>query len=166
MPTETTLSQNEIVRGATNAPELSTNVVQVGGREFKVVDLSYDDYMVFLTKLQPLLMALTASVTSRFGLNQNVDLASVTPASIIQFCGKDLPELACIVCRQTDSSVSVNDMKVLAKTPFAMAKIVMAQIKQNRMIQDFSDFFVQMLPLLAEVMGVEKKSSTNTTPSS
>lgn len=159
----TELSQTEVIRAATNAPELSTISVTLGDRAFKVVDLEYDDYMVFLAKLQPLLMSFASAVAGRFGVAApDLDVSTVNPASVIQYCGQDLPEMACIVCRQTDPGITVDDVKKLGKTPFALAKVVLAQVKQNRVINDLMDFFAQVLPLLTATMSSKSPSSETT----
>jgi len=135
----------EIVRAATNAPELSTRTVPLGDREFKVVDLEYDDYLLFMAQLQPLLEGLLGNLPGVRGLG----LSSVlSPTDIMRYCGKSLVDMAVIVCKQTDPSVTAEEVKRLAKSPFKLVTVVMAQIEQNNIIGELKDFFNLVLPLL------------------
>lgn len=150
MPTEEkTLTQLEIVRAATNDPALAARTVKLGDREFPVLDLEYDDYMLFMAQVTPLLESLLGSLPGVRNL-QLVD--TITPSSIISFCGKSLPELARIVCSQSAPAITVAEVKKLGKTPFALALVVLAQIEQNQMITSVKDFFLRIAPLLTAVL--------------
>lgn len=162
-----TLSQAEILRAATNDPALSTDVFILGSREFKLLDLDYDRYLEFIALLQPLLDA----VVSKFAERAKVSLPGIelypeggfNVSHLMKFCKQDLPEMVRIMCNMTDKTVTVAWVKSSARTPLHLAAIVMKQINRNRIISDFMDFFVQMLPALASLGMV--KTQEETTPS-
>lgn len=149
----TELTEQEIIRAATNDAALSNSEVTLGDRTFKIVDLEYDDYVIFITKLAPLLKAIAGGLASSHGINVGDKSSQIDAVSIVEYCSADIPELARIVCKQTEPSITVKEVKQLGKTPFKLASVVLKQIEQNRIIADISDFFVQMLPLLKTTMG-------------
>jgi len=138
----------------TNDAALSERSFDLGGREFKVVDLAYDDYVKFLALLQPLLESVATKIAAYKGLVPTADAADtpITAAGVLKYCVKELPELVCIVCRATDPTVTVDEVKALGKNPFKLAGVVLTQIDHNKIIKDIGDFFVQMLPLLKVAM--------------
>lgn len=142
MSTETNLSTQEIIRAATNDPALSDVMVELGDRKFKIVDLSYDDYLVFLSRLQPVLSAVAGPM---MGEANGPELSAAT---LLKYCADVLPELAQLVCKQTDPTITVDEVKRLGRSPFKLAAVVLKQIEQNKMISDITDFFVQIRPLL------------------
>lgn len=152
------LTEQEIARAATNDPQLSTKEFTLGDRTFKIVDLEYDDYVIFMSKLAPLMKSVASGLASSHGINVSDKPHSIDATSIMEYCSADIPDLATIVCRQTDPTITAKEVKRLGKTPFRLATLVLMQIEQNHIIADISDFFVQMLPLLKVSMG--SKSTT------
>jgi hypothetical protein len=132
----------EIARAATNDPALAATKVQLGDREFPVMDMSYEDNVKFLAYLQPLLESVAGRVA---GISGDAGLAS---AGLLKYCGDALPEMARMVCKQSDPSITVEEVKRLGKTPIRLAGVVAAQMQHDRTIADIVDFFKQMLPLL------------------
>lgn len=153
------LTDKQIVQAATNDPALSEQTAVLGDRTFKIVDLEYDDYLLFLTKLGPLLKGVASGLLLNQGLGGGLDAAS-----IVEYCSSDLPDLACIVCRQTDKDITPKEIKLLAKSPFRLATLVMAQIHRNDMIAEISSFFQLMLPVMKVAVNLSK-SKTAETPS-
>lgn len=145
MTTETpTLTQAEIVRAATNDPVLAEDTFQLGDRVFPLVDLAYDEYLKFFAHLQPLLEKLASTITNtEFQKENEIDVKG-----LIAYCGSSLPEMVRLMCAQTDATVTTEDVKRLGKNPFALAAIVVKQIKHNHVIEDIGSFFVQILPML------------------
>jgi len=128
------------------------------------VDLPYDSYLKFLALLQPLFQAFASRFTGKTGLSFG---ASMAPVELVTTCAEVLPELACIVCEQTDPLITVEEVKKLGN-PLKLASLVVTQIKFNRMIQDIADFFVQILPLMEKPAQEPTKKSqarTKKTPS-
>lgn len=150
---EPKMSTKEIHRAATNDPELSDNTFVLGERTFTVVDLEYDSYLKFITKLAPLMKAVAGGLLASRGSSVPNML---DPAMLVEMCINDLPELAALVCQQTDKSVTTEEVKRLGKTPFKLAHIVLKQIEQNKIISEISDFFAQMLPLMRVAMNLSK----------
>ena len=144
-PVSEPLSKLSIVRAATNDPALSERKIVLGDRTFPIVDLAYDHYILFLAQLQPLLVGILGSIP---GIKTLGLTSTVTPTALIAYCGASLPEMARIVCAQTDPEITVVEVKLLGKTPFKLAELVLAQIEQNHIINDIRDFFVQLAPLL------------------
>lgn len=153
------LSSKEIVRAATNSPELSESKVKLGDREFTIVDLPYDDYLEFLSFLQPLLESLAGKMAGDALPGLIPDTSSLNAGTLIKYCGTSLPRMVQIVLSQTDPKISVEEIKILGKNPFKLATIVLTQIEQNRIIGDISDFFVQILPFLTAGMKMKKSIS-------
>jgi hypothetical protein len=122
-------------------------VVKLGGREFPIKDLPYDDYLQFLLKLQPLLESIVGKIASFKGVSMDTG-ESLTSSALLKYCGTALPELVRLICKQSVPDVTTDDIKRLCPSPFLMASVVMAQVQQNRMISDFADFFGQVLPLM------------------
>lgn len=151
IPTEPSITPQEISRAATNDPALSDDEFILGGRKFKVVDLPYDDYIKFISLMQPLLESLVNGVSEKAGLKLPeivIPTSGFTVAGLVKACVGALPEMACIVCSQTDPTITVDEVKTLAKTPFKLAQVVLKQIVRNNIIKDFSDFFEQVIPFL------------------
>lgn len=147
---EPNLSKQEIVRAATNDPSLSQKIVLLGDREFPIVDLPYKDHILFLAKLQPLLEGLAAGVAST--LKVPLPGAGLTAAGLLKYCMESLPEMACIVCRQTDPTITPEYVMEKAKSPIQLATIVLKQIEHNNTLTELSDFFVQVIPMINSAM--------------
>ena len=142
-PTEPTALH--IVRAVTNDPTLAERQVTLGDRVFPVLDLPYDQYILFLAELRPLLEGLMGTIP---GLKDLSVVGALTPAALVTYCGNSLPRMAQIVCVQSDPDITVDDVKRLGKTPFKLASVVLAQVEQNAIIADIKAFFVQLAPLL------------------
>ncbi len=147
--TTTELTKEQITRAATNAPSLSPDQVKLGIETFTIVDLPFDDYLVFLSHMTPLLEAVSAKVLSMKGISLPTTSTEFSPALMMQYCSKSLPEMARLVLSQTEPSITVDDIKKKAKSPFEVASVVLKQVQHNNMIADITDFFVQVLPLIA-----------------
>ena len=143
----TELTQVEINQAATNDPFLANVKVTIGDRTFPILDLEYDDYVLFLSHLQPLIKGVFGKLASLSNMS-NLDVDQINGASLIEYCADALPEMVRIVCKQSDPTITADEVKKLAKNPCKMASIVLEQVQQNRMISDFTDFFVQILPLM------------------
>lgn len=146
-----TPTQAEVTRAVTNDPALSENEVTLSGRTFKLVDLPYDDYLVFLAHLEPLFSALFGQVLP--GKRQG---GAISVASVLTHCGKVLPEMVRISLKQTEPEITVEDVKKMGN-PFTLSAVVLRQIEQNRMVADLTDFFVQILPLMTTGAGLLRK---------
>jgi hypothetical protein len=139
---EQKITSIDIARAATNDPAMASAKVILGDREFPIMDMPYEDNVKFLAYLQPLLESVAgrvAGVTGDSGL---------TSAGLLKYCAASLPEMACMVCKQSDQSITVDEVKRLGRSPIRLASVVAAQMQHDRTINDIVDFFKQMLPML------------------
>jgi len=136
-----TITQIDTALAATNAPSLSDIEVSIGDRSWKVVFLKYAEQVKFLALLQPLMESLAGKMAG-------ID-SGMTAAGLLKYCGGNLPEMAAIVCRQTDSTVTAEQLVAIeGVSPFKLASIVVSQIKRNQMIEEIVSFFEQIVPLM------------------
>lgn len=149
--TEIQISEAEKIRAALNLP---ADQFKLGDRVFSIHDLPYDDYIAFVALSQPLVEVLINKVAGR---NRAISVPGIelkpediNIASIVTTLGKVLPDMVCLMCKQSDPTVTVAEVKTLGRTPFALAVAVFKQIKQNGMIRDFADFFVQLTTMLKQ----------------
>jgi hypothetical protein len=146
------LTDSEIARAATNSPALSPDKITVGEYEIALVDLPFDEYMEFVTLFAPALDALVGRVAKSANVPSipGIVLAGeeVSVAGIFTYCKASLPQLAHIVVRQSQPSLTVEDVKRLFPTPFKMADLVFAQVKRNNIIGEMADFFKQVAPMM------------------
>jgi hypothetical protein len=143
------LSNEQLVRAALNLP---SDEFELGGRRFKVVDLGYDDYLEFLNLLSPFVDIVVGKITGNISVpGIDLDVNNMNSASFIALIGNKLPELATIVCRQTEPSITVEEVKALARKPTALIPPVIKQVTQNGMVKDFTDFFGQVTGILKVV---------------
>jgi hypothetical protein len=146
------LTTVQITTAALNDPALSPDEFKLGDRVFKVVDLSYDDYMKFITLLSPLIDSIFGKLARRAPSIPGVTLAPDTDQfsvkQLFQYCGSTLPEMAALVCKASDPEIAVDEIKLLAKTPFKLADVILLQMERNNILKDFADFFARILPLM------------------
>lgn len=152
---KTGIEPREIARAATNDPALSLSEFTLGDKTFKIVDLAYDDYIKFLALLQPLIEGVVNGANNTSGFDvAGIHVASdgFTVQGILKYCSTELPEMVRIICAAADPTITVEDVKRLGKNPFRLAEIVLKQIAQNKMIQDFASFFQRAMPLLQQAL--------------
>jgi hypothetical protein len=162
-PTEQPLTRTEIVAAATNSPALSDTSFTFGEREFKLLHLDYDSYLLFMAYLQPMLEGIAGKFAKSQGISlpglelPELDGATATSA-LMKFCKKDLPEMCCVVCNQQaikektpETMVDPQWVKDHAADPFELIGIVFKQINKNQMISRFAAFFAQILPMILSV---------------
>lgn len=146
-----TLTEEQIIAAATNSPLLSPDEFTLGTTTFKIVQLPYDDYVIFLGYLQPFLEALAGKKNTSVSLPGIALLDAVDSSTLLKFCSKNLPEMARLVCKQSVPDITAEELKKLAGNPFALASVVLKQVAKNGMIRDFATFFKQVTPLLKAV---------------
>lgn len=146
------LTDKEKIRAAVNLP---ADQFQLGDRVFEIKDLPYDDYITFVAYVSPLI----DSLVSRIAANAPVAIPGLqlsgttfSALSILTLCKDALPKMVCIMCRQTDPSITEDEVKKLAKRPVVLANAVIKQMQQNGIIKDFTDFFGQMVQDLMSSM--------------
>jgi hypothetical protein len=141
---ETTITSDVQIQRFANLP---VDKFVLGDREFDIKDLPYDSYIAFVSHLAPLIEVLVKKMSgtqvSIPGIN--LESSAFSTDKIILLCKDTLPEMVQLMCKETDPDITVADVKALAKRPTVLANAVIRQVKQNEMIQDFTDFFAQVV---------------------
>jgi hypothetical protein len=162
-PDQPTLTKSQITAAATNSPALALEGFNFGGRDFKLLDLSYDSYLDFTFFLQPLLEGIASKFLAAKGVSlPGIEIPELEGPNVasyfLKFCRQHLPQMVCIVCNQQalqdgtpEAEVTPEWVKAHAKSPFQLAKIVMMQVGKNQMISEFADFFAQILPIVTQM---------------
>lgn len=145
------LTKAEITRAAFNDSALSQTHFQLGDRTFPVKDLSYDQYTKFLLLVSPLVDLIIGRIGDKVKAEElglgDLDISLFSVTDILRYCGDKLPEMAAICCQASDPTVTPELVKSLTNKPFDLAEIVLKQIIQNNMINDFAGFFARLLPM-------------------
>lgn len=150
--TQTPPTKPETARAAINSPLLSPDKFKLSDEEFTIKDLSYDDYMEFITMLAPVIDTLFSKVADRAGVSipgVNINASAISVKAIFDYCAKDLPQMAHIVTRQSRPDLGIEEIKRLGKTPILLAQVVMAQLKRNNVIAEMADFFRLLQPMMS-----------------
>lgn len=175
MPETTpTLTEEQIIAGAKNdwGKEFT-----LGDRTFEIKDLGYFDYVEFVGLVKPLVevAASALSMGAKDGeMTVDFDPSGLDFDQIFKLCGKELPKMAGIVCRQTDPKVTDRQVAELARRPQRLVEVVLLQVAHNNMIQEFGGFFQRLTAMVTSLMPDVAKvaqpseiaSTTEETPSS
>lgn len=144
----TSLTQRDVTRAAVNLP---AGQFALGERIFDIHDLSYDSYIAFIAYLTPLIEHVVQKIAGGQGVViPGIDLSTslFSATNILSLCGKELPEMVQLMCKESDPTITVEEVKALAKRPTVLVSAIIKQIKQNEMIKDFADFFAQVLSVM------------------
>lgn len=166
IPSMSDLTASEISRGARNEPVGSftlTNSHTGEQREFDLKDLEYDSYIEFVDLARPIITAVAGAVQSKdnhgeFQLAFNP--IGIDFGELIRLAGKELPRMALIVCRQSDPKIKLEDVKRIGRRPMQLLEIVLMQIKQNQIVQEFADFFPRIATALQELLPAAQGAMT------
>jgi hypothetical protein len=89
---------------------------------------------------------------------------------MIKLCGKELPRMAWLVCKQSQPKITDKEVAELAKRPQRLVEIVLLQVLHNNMIQEFGSFFqrltamvTNLVPDMAKVAAPSEITSDSTT---
>ncbi len=127
----------------------------LGEREFEIKDLGYFDYIEFVGLVKPLITV--AANALEMGAKDGEMKVEFNPANIdfdqiIKLAGKELPKMAGIICRQTDSKISDRTVAELARRPQKLVEIVLLQIMHNKMIEEFGSFFQRLTAMVTSLV--------------
>ncbi len=168
-PEDKTLTQEQIIRAATNSPALAEDQFVLGDRTFKIIDLQYKSYLAFMRHLQPLVKMLGELLLREDsilpeGLSLNIQDAPLAKIfeGLLDYCGETLPEMVALICQQTDKTITAEWVEEHAQSPLQLAGIAMQQVAQNNMVEDVVRFFVLLRPM--QKMFSSAKSKTEETP--
>src|SRR5262249_7239697 len=76
----------DVARIITNDPKLSDTVITLGDKEITIVDLPYDDYLVFLSRLTPLM----GTLANQLGIGLvGSTIKALDSSSLISYCAED-----------------------------------------------------------------------------
>lgn len=124
----------------------------LGGRTFPIKDLGYDDYIEFIKLSKPVVEAVLGAVsvaTDEHGEAQvNLEPTGVDFDALIDMAGTNLPRLAWMCCRQSDTRITVDEVKRLARRPMELMDVVLAQIKHNQIVEELAKFFPRLVTSL------------------
>ncbi len=164
MPRPKKLTSQQIAQAATNSPALADAYFDLGPKAYPILDLKYDDYIIFTSLLEPVLLGLVGKFSSSLGM---ASAASDFSSELVKSLAKDLPQMVRLMCAQSDPSVTVEDVKAWAKSPFQLATLVVRQVERNNIVKDLTDFFFQILPLLklGQTKAATATTQTQETPS-
>ena len=151
----------------------------LGDREFEIKDLGYFDYIEFVGLVKPLVTVAAQGLAmgAEDGeMKINFDPSNLDFDQIIKLCGKELPRMAGIICRQSQPKITDKEVAELARRPQRLVEVVLLQIMHNNMIQEFGAFFqrltamvTSLVPDVKEVAApseINTDSMTEETPSS
>jgi hypothetical protein len=71
---------------------------------------------------------------------------------IIKLCGKELPKMAGIICRQSQPKIKDNEVAALARRPQKLIEVILLQVMHNNMIQEFGAFFQRLTAMVTNLM--------------
>lgn len=156
------MTNEAVAQVVSNDPVTSGVEVKLGDRTFKLVDLAYDDYVTFNAFLEPFLKAFAGSMLGR----DSGSFSALTASDLVRYCSDSLPQMVQICLRQTEPRITVQEIKTLGRTPFKLVPIVLKQVERNGIIQEITDFFELMLPIMGLVTEAKTvaASMTEVTP--
>lgn len=116
----------------------------LGDREFNIVPFSsredaYDQQTEFLLLVTPLLMKiLDVSFAAATSVKDIVDLNNIDILPLLREFSSTLPQLVAIICQGSDPSITVEDVKKLAKSLLNqnLLMAVIYQVQADNMIED------------------------------
>lgn len=130
-------------------------------REFEIKDLEYDDYLEFCRMAQPIIKAVANAIEPRIEdgrITTQLNPSAVDFDLLIGLAGKELVKMAWICCKQSAPEIKERDVKKLGRRPHALLDIVLQQIQQNGLVQEFVDFFQQMSGRVKAMMPVAQQA--------
>lgn len=160
------LTEEQIIAGAKND---WGKTFTLGDREFEIKDLGYFDYIDFVGLVKPLVSVAAGAL--EMGSKEGEMKVDFNPTNldfdqIIKLCGKELPKMAGIVCRQTEPKITDRQVAELARRPQRLVEVVLLQVMHNNMIQEFGAFFQRLTTmvtsLVPDVQKVAAPSEINT----
>jgi hypothetical protein len=142
---------------------------KLGDREFEIKDLPYFDYIEFIQLARPIIKIAAEAINLG---NKNGEIAidfdptSLDLEEIIRVCGKELPKMGQLICKQTVPNIKADEVAILAHRPQRLIELVLMQILHNNMIQEFGSFFQRLTAMVTVMMpDVAKATEPSELPS-
>jgi hypothetical protein len=136
---------------------------KLGDREFEIKDLGYFDYIEFMSLAKPIIkLAAGALEMDNAGgeLKADFNPAALDMDEVIKLCGKELPRMGQLICKQTDPKIKAEEVAILAHRPQRLVELVLMQILHNNMIQEFASFFTRLTAMVTVMMPDLAKAAT------
>lgn len=148
-------------------------------KSFQIKDLGYFDYIEFVGLVKPL-VTVAASALEMDAVDGEMKVgfnpANLDYDKVLALCGKELPRMAGIVCRQSVPGIKDKEVAELARRPQRLIEIILLQVVHNKMIEEFGSFFqrltamvTSLVPSMTQVAApseIATDSMTEETPSS
>jgi hypothetical protein len=145
----------------------------LGDKTFQILDLGYFDYIEFVSLVKPLVAVAAGALqldSADGELKVNFNPTNIDFDQMIKLCGKELPRMAWLVCKQSQPKITDKEVAELAKRPQRLVEIVLLQVLHNNMIQEFGSFFqrltamvTNLVPDMAKVAAPSEITSDSTT---
>lgn len=122
---------------------------------FEILDLQYFDYLEFITLGKPLIAVVANGLemgNEGGEINVNFNPTGLDFDQILGLCGKELPKMAWLVCKQSQPRIKQEEVCLLAHRPQRLVEIVLLQILHNNMIQEFGSFFTRLTAIVSALM--------------
>lgn len=159
---------------------------KLGNRTFELKDLSYDDYVQFVKHSGPLVESVVSVIQPVLKNDKDGQLVTDFELSVkgldmdglAELAGHNLPLLAQLACKQSDPSITIEQVKDLAmhrdnesRGPMALIEVVLKQVAHNKIVEEIAAAFprlgslvADLAPSLAAVAAAAQTSSNDTTP--
>ncbi len=142
-------------------------VFKLGDVEFEIKDLPYFDYIEFMQLAKPIISVIAGSLElgNKDGeLDVDFNPMNLDFEQIIGMCGKELPKMGQLICKQTQPKIKADEVANLAHRPQRIVEIVILQILHNNMIQEFGAFFQRLTSMVTVMMPDLAKVATPSAP--
>lgn len=128
---------------------------KLGDREFEIKDLTYFDYVEFVSLAKPLITVAASGIEMKNidgELGISFDATALDFDQLMGLCGKELPRMGYLVCRQSDPKIKEAEVAMLAHRPQRLVEIVLLQILHNKMIEEFGGFFQRLTGIVTALV--------------
>lgn len=124
-------------------------------RQFPIRDLGYDDYLSFIRLIKPVIESAMGAIElkpNELGeVTMSLGEGNFDVGALLDMADDELPRLALICCRQSDASMTVQQVKELGRRPMDLIEIVLKQAKHNQLVEEFASFFPRIVASLSDL---------------
>lgn len=124
-------------------------------RTFEIKDLPYFDYIEFMQLARPIIKVAAGglSLDNEGGeIKADFNPVNIDLDEVIGICGKELPKLGWLICKQSDPKIKQEEVALLARRPQRLIELVLMQIGHNKMIEEFGAFFQRLTAMVTIMM--------------
>jgi hypothetical protein len=130
-------------------------IFKLGDRDFEIKDLPYFDYIEFMQLARPLISLAAGAVeldNEGGEIKAGFDPTKLDFDEIFKLCGKELPKMGQLICKQSAPGIKPDDVANLARRPQRLIELVLMQILHNNMIEEFGSFFSRLTAMVTVMM--------------